>query len=78
MHRLPVVSGREVIRALQKIGFKVVAQRGSHIKLARDVGGIAQKVIVPNHRFIKRGTLRSGILRAIDLDVDEFVKLLRR
>lgn len=78
MPKLPVVSGKETIKALQKIGFEAMNQEGSHIKLARKVGSVTQKVIVPNHKQIKRGTLRSGILRAIGLSVEEFVKLLGR
>jgi len=71
--RLPQVSGPEVVRALQKIGFFVRRQHGSHIILRRDTP-FAQTV-VPNHRQIDRGTLRA-ILRQTDLSVDEFSKLL--
>ena len=78
MSKLPVVSGKQTVKALQKIGFKVIAQRGSHIKLTRSIGKITQKVIIPNHKFLKKGTLRSGILKTIDLSVDEFIKLLRK
>lgn len=77
MPKLPQVSGKETIKALQKVGFEVVSQKGSHIKLVRKIGNITHKVIVPNHKQIKRGTLRSGILKSIDLSVDEFVKLLK-
>ena len=73
MNRLPQVSGAEVVRALQKIGFAVRRQHGSHIILRRDTP-FAQTV-VPSHRQIDRGTLRA-ILRQTDLSVDEFVKLI--
>ena len=73
MSRLPQVSGPEVVRALQKIGFFVRRQHGSHIILRRDMP-FAQTV-VPNHRQIDRATLRA-ILRQTDLSVDEFSKLL--
>lgn len=52
MPKLPQVSGKETVKILQKIGFKIVSQKGSHIKLARVVGGINQRVIVPNHKQI--------------------------
>ena len=55
MNRLPQVSGSEVVRALQKIGFSVRRQHGSHIILRRDMP-FAQTV-VPNHRQIDRGEL---------------------
>lgn len=75
MLKLPVVSGKETIRALRKIGFIVVKQEGSHIKLARLETN--QTVIVPDHKTLKRGTLRNGILKSINLSVEEFIKLLK-
>lgn len=78
MPKLPLISGKEAIRALKKIGFSQVSQRGSHIKLQRTVKGEKQTVIVPNKKIIKKGTLRNGILKPIDLSVKEFVKLLKK
>ena len=73
MSKLPQVSGSDVVRALQKAGFSVRRQHGSHIIMRRD-NPFAQTV-VPNHRQIDRGTLRA-ILRQTDLSADEFTKLL--
>lgn len=70
--RLPVVSGSEVVRALGKVGFGEVSQRGSHRKLRHADGRTA---IVPLHRELAPGTLRS-ILRQASLSVEEFVGLL--
>jgi predicted RNA binding protein YcfA (HicA-like mRNA interferase family) len=50
--KLPVVSARECIRALQKIGFEVNRQRGSHITLIR--GDPPGRVTIPNHKELKR------------------------
>jgi predicted RNA binding protein YcfA (HicA-like mRNA interferase family) len=73
MSKLPQVSCAEVVRALQKIGFTVRRQHGSHIIMRRD-NPLAQTV-VPNHRQIDRGTLRA-ILRQTEVSVDELIKLL--
>lgn len=73
MSRLPQVSGLDVVRALQKIGFSVRRQHGSHMILRRDTP--FTQTVVPNHRQIDRGTLRA-ILRQTDLSVDEFTQLL--
>lgn len=73
MPKNPVVSGRETVKILQKLGFEIVSQRGSHIKLAKG----SKKVIVPNHKQIKKGTLRNGILKPIGLEIEEFAKLLK-
>ncbi len=73
MSKLPQVSGREVVRALQRVGFIVRRQHGSHIILRRD-DPFAQTV-VPNHRQIDRGTLRA-ILRQSEITADELNALL--
>lgn len=79
MPKLPVVSGKQIIKALGKIGFEKVSQKGSHIKLQRVTRrGFTQTITVPDHKVIKRGTLRNGILRPIDISVTEFIKLLKK
>lgn len=76
MSNVPQVSGKEVIKALGKVGFEVSRQKGSHIRLVRIQNGIKQLVAVPNHKVIRRGTLLNGILKAINLSVEDFKKLL--
>lgn len=64
---LPVVSGRQTIRALVRLGFEEISQRGSHVKLRRE----SLTVIVPLHDELARGTLRS-VLRQANLTNEEF------
>jgi len=78
MSKLPQVSGKETIRALQKIGFTIIHQRGSHIKLLRTTGRQKQVIIVPLQRVLKKGTLRNGIIKLINLAIVDFVKLLKK
>ena len=73
MSKLPQVSGPDVVRALQKLGFTVRRQHGSHIIMRRD-DPFAQTV-VPHHRQIDGGTLRA-ILRQTEITADELIKLL--
>lgn len=73
MSKLPIISGRECVKALEQIGFVVARQRGSHIVLIREEPKTT--VSVPNHDELDRGTLRA-IIRPADLSVDEFVELL--
>lgn len=73
MSKLPQVSGTDAVRALQKVGFSVRRQHGSHIIMRRE-NPFAQTV-VPNHRQIDRRTLRA-ILRQTNLSVEEFIKLI--
>lgn len=74
MSKLPVVSGSQCIKTLEKVGFTIVRQRGSHIVLARE--NPKNTVIIPNHKELDRGTLRA-IIRQANLTVDEFIQLLR-
>ena len=73
MSKLPAISGRECVRALERAGFYFRRQTGSHIILRRD-DPFAQ-VVVPDHRVLDRGTLRA-IIRQAGLSVGEFVSLL--
>ncbi|MDP1750712.1 MAG: type II toxin-antitoxin system HicA family toxin [Reyranella sp.] len=68
MPRLPRVSGREAIRALEKLGFVVTRQRGSHVVLRRGSVGC----VVPDHKELKTGTL-SGVLKQAGVSVEEFL-----
>jgi predicted RNA binding protein YcfA (HicA-like mRNA interferase family) len=70
MQKLPVLSGGEVVKIFERLGWGVARQRGSHIILVRE-GNIAT-LSVPNHREVARGTLRSLIARA-GLTVEEFL-----
>ena len=74
MARLPVVSGRELVRALEKAGYVVDRQKSSHIVL-RQTDTPFRRVTVPDHKEIAKGTLRS-ILRHVGLTIDELVRLL--
>ncbi len=73
MSKLPTVSGKQCIKALEKAGFIVYRQRGSHITLVRD--DPQAQLTVPNHKTVAKGTLRS-IIRQAELTVDEFINLL--
>lgn len=71
MPKLPLASGAETIRALERLGFVVARQRGSHIVLRRESHGC----VVPNHREIKPGTL-AGVLKQAGVSADEFIGAL--
>jgi len=75
LSKLPVVSGREMIRILSKIGFVIVGRKGSHARLKRRRGKEILIVIVPVHRELAKGTLRS-ILRQANLTIEDLLRLL--
>jgi predicted RNA binding protein YcfA (HicA-like mRNA interferase family) len=67
MPKLPRVSGAQVVRALERLGFAVARQRGSHIVMRRGSSGC----VVPNHRELKTGTL-AGVLKQAGVSAEEF------
>jgi len=73
MDKLPVLSGREIIKLLGKAGFRFHHQKGSHIVLKLDKAPFI-RVVVPDHKTVKRGMLR-GIIKEAGLSREEFLKL---
>lgn len=67
---LPVMSGREVVRVFESLGWEAVGQTGSHIIMTKDEELIT--LSVPDHREVAKGTLRS-LIRTAGLTVEEFV-----
>ena len=67
---------RQVDRRLRAAGFLPIAVHGSHVKYVRDAAGQMRTVIVPRHREIAVGTLRS-ILRQAGLTIAQFERLGR-
>ena len=70
---LPVVSGAKLVKALERAGWRLSRQRGSHVRMKHPERPIA--VTVPLHRELKRGTL-AGILADAGLDRDRLRELL--
>jgi len=75
LSKLPVISGREIVRILTKIGFAIVGRKGSHVRLKRRRADEVLIVIVPMHRELAKGTLRS-ILRQANLTPEDLARLL--
>jgi predicted RNA binding protein YcfA (HicA-like mRNA interferase family) len=68
--KVPVLSGREVVRVFGKFGWQLARQAGSHVILTK--AGEVATLSVPDHKEVARGTLRS-LIRSANLTVDEFV-----
>jgi predicted RNA binding protein YcfA (HicA-like mRNA interferase family) len=73
MPSLPIISGRDAVKAFELAGWHVDRQRGSHVVLLK-TGSIAS-LSVPQHKELAPGTLRS-LNRAAEMSVDEFLALL--
>ena len=55
--KVPVISGKQIIKALSKLGYSIVKQRGSHIKLQKKTPAGTHSITVPQHDEIAKGTL---------------------
>jgi predicted RNA binding protein YcfA (HicA-like mRNA interferase family) len=71
MPKFPGLSGWDIVKALEKLGFVFVRQTGSHIIMRRGASGC----VVPNHKEVKIGTV-NGILRQAGVSAEEFAAVL--
>jgi predicted RNA binding protein YcfA (HicA-like mRNA interferase family) len=69
----PLVSGQQILKAFQRIGYYKISQKGSHIKIYNDAKEIT--LVIPNHKEVDRWTLK-GILNDAEISVEEFIELL--
>ncbi len=76
MNGLPVISGQAAVRVFEKIGYRVVRQRGSHIRLRDEANPNHLPLTVPDHKTLKPGLLRH-LIRDAGLSIDEFNALLK-
>lgn len=74
MSRLPVVSGKDALKAFQKLGYELDHQTGSHMIL-RCLAPPFRRLTIPNHKELAKGTLRS-LIREAGLTVEQFADLL--
>ena len=75
MIKMPIPGYDKIIRALQRDGWVVVRQKGSHIRLQKHTDLEVLKITVPAHVPVKRSTL-SHILKQAHLTIERFQKLL--
>lgn len=66
MPKLPQTSGDDVVRLLRSLGYEVVRQRGSHVRLQKATPLGDHNITVPAHRTVAKGTL-SDILNRVSL-----------
>ena len=78
--KLPVVSGKDLIKFLKKLGYEVVRQRGSHVRLRKETENGIHNITIPYHDEIAKGTL-NAILNDVskwnNIPKEELIKKLR-
>jgi predicted RNA binding protein YcfA (HicA-like mRNA interferase family) len=75
MSKLPVISGKELVNALEKVGFVVVRQKGSHVSLQKITNEGTYRTVVPLHTRLAKGTLLD-ILHQTGLSKERLIDLL--
>jgi len=76
--KLPTVSGKEAVKALQKDGFFFVSQKGSHIKIRKLHHPTGQTtIIIPDHKELRKGTL-ARILKEANIKPAKLRRLLKK
>jgi predicted RNA binding protein YcfA (HicA-like mRNA interferase family) len=71
---IPVLSGKEIVKIFESLGWEVSRQRGSHVIMTKK--GEIVTLSIPNHKEVARGTLRS-LIRSANLTVEEFIKAIK-
>ena len=80
MPKLPVVSGKKIIKMLVQLDYKVVRQKGSHVRLQKLTQLGEHKITIPNHKEIAKGTLNDILLKVSlwnSIPRDKLIKLLK-
>lgn len=71
--KLPLLSGKQVVRALERLDFVEVTRKGSHVKMKHEDGRL---IVFPFHDEVDRFTLK-GALRDAEIEVDDFLAAVR-
>ncbi len=73
--RYPVLTGEELVKALEKLGFVTRRQKGSHVSMRRERDGRRATIPVHKGRDVPSGTLR-GILKDADVSPEQLKEIL--
>ena len=77
--KLPQVSGQDMVRFLEKLGYEIMRQKGSHIRLRKITIVGEHNITVPSHKIIAKGTLNDILTRVSlwnNINKEELIKLI--
>lgn len=72
---MPVLSGKEIIKVLSKLGYQYIRTRGSHMIMIKQTEKGKKMIPVPNHKELAKGTLKA-IMNQAELKLEELLKLI--
>ena len=73
--KLPVISGKEAVKAFEKLGYAPVRQKGSHIRMKYLSNVSKTPLSIPNHKVLGKGLLKK-LLRDADITVEQLMKVI--
>jgi predicted RNA binding protein YcfA (HicA-like mRNA interferase family) len=73
--KLPVISGKEAVKAFEKLGYAPVRQKGSHIRMKHLSDASKTLISIPNHKVLGKGLLRK-LLRDANITVEQLMKVI--
>ncbi len=75
MAKLPILSGKDIVKILFKLGYEHIRTRGSHIIMIKQTENGKKTIPVPNHKELAKGTLKA-IMNQADLNLENLLSLL--
>lgn len=73
--KLPIISGKDAVKAFGKLGYVTVRQTGSHIRMKHQSDSSKNPLSIPTHKVIGKGLLRK-LLRDAEITIDDLYNLL--
>jgi predicted RNA binding protein YcfA (HicA-like mRNA interferase family) len=73
--KLPVLSGKDIVKAFGKLGYVTVRQTGSHIRMKHQSDSFKKPLTIPNHKVVGKGLLRK-LLRDAQISIEDFCSLI--
>jgi predicted RNA binding protein YcfA (HicA-like mRNA interferase family) len=73
--KLPVISGKDAVKAFGKLGYVVVRQTGSHMRMKHQSDRSKKPLTIPNHKVLGKGLLRK-LLRDAEITPEDFNDLM--
>ena len=74
MPKLPILSGDQAVRCFEKLGYQVVRQHGSHIRLRHKLDKNKKPLTIPRHKTLGKGLLRK-LIRDADISVETLINI---
>lgn len=75
MSKLPSISGEKAVKCFERLGYQVVRQRGSHIRLHHEFDKSKKLLTVPRHKVLGKGLLRK-LIRDAEITIEDLLQIL--